>query len=152
MADDIIDAEVAQPEQLPCQQNAIAIIPGTVPGSHIPGYIATSGASPRPILFIGGPLDGKVVDICADGRLYEHQTESEPGSGFFDGEMYRYCPTVISLAGKATVVYILESHVLRGEIAEERRLGDERTAITGNTSFRSGRIAPNTVRRISDGQ
>ena len=144
--DEIIDAEIDQPL---AERTAISIIPGTCPDSHIANYKATQYAPPRQLLFIGGPLDGQTVRICADGRLHEHHTDSQRGSGLGDGPTYVYCPAVIQLKGKATVVYILQDHVLREEIPEERRLGNERTALETD---RFGRVKLSATReRLSDG-
>lgn len=58
------------------------------------------------IMFIGGPLDGRIMAVPADGRLYDYQS-GDSMSPIVD----RYVPSVISFDGNRRMVYILFAHI-----------------------------------------
>lgn len=125
MPDEIIDAEIEQLPSLRFPETAVTIMPAAVPGSVVPGFKARSYAPRKKFLFIGGPLDGRIINVAPDGRLYEHHTDANPqyATGLGDGPTYVYCPALISMKGQATAVYILEERTSYGEIPDDKGLG-----------------------------
>lgn len=95
------------------------ITPGLTAGTLIPGFKGESRRPDKPILFIGGPLDGQIIGVPPDGRHYNHHTA--PYDPMHDVE-YLYVPAIIQLRGRATVVYLLEQRIL---IADKNAIEQE---------------------------
>src|SRR5690242_19214925 len=96
---DIIDADF---------EPAVSIVPGAVPDTLIPGFKEGQSRREVPFLFIGGPLDGKVRGVHADGRhFYWRKSDDNEFASFDDHcQEFIYVPAVIQLKGRATAVYL----------------------------------------------
>lgn len=99
------------PNDLVTQGNKLTQVPDNEMPLVIPyGMVGSDISGVKPsnrevsMLFIGGPLDGRMVRVPADGRLYDHH------KGMTD--TYRYIPSVISFQGVRRGVYILMERLI----------------------------------------
>jgi hypothetical protein len=93
----------------------------------------------EPMLFIGGPLDGNVLRVPADGRMYEHIV------GF--DTFFRYMPAIISFDGQRRMVYILGER-----IKPEEKPALEYTQVNGLAREQIARSLGVPAKYIGDGR
>lgn len=60
----------------------------------------------QPLLFIGGPLDGRMISMPPDGRQYDHKQ-----GDCIDPDIFRYSPALMSFQGQRKMVYLLMERI-----------------------------------------